>query len=523
MPGPGQRPHPQPDDPDARRRRRPAADALAAGAHLADRGRGDRPGIRRRRRRAGDRRDAARRHHLLQRELLLPRRAGRDLPPPGLPRRGRPAGDRFPDRLGGNRDEYFDKAPAKSTTTARRRPAGRHRVSRRMRRTRSTTPASSASACWPTSSTCRCTCTCTRPRRKSRSRCKQHGQRPLARLDRLGLVNDRLIAVHMTQLTDAEIALCAERGVVGGALPGVQPQARLGFLPGRALHARRRQPGPRHRRLRQQQRPRHVRRDAHRRAAGQGRGRRRRGPRRARARCDARRWAAPRRMGLDDRIGSIEPGKQADLALRRRSTRWKPSRCTTRSRSWSMPPAATRSAMSGSPASASSPTASWSTWTSVAHRAPGRGSGSNASRRSERRHERARRTTSARPNSTSSANSPTAGGTRRVRSGRCMNSIRRGWATSPSASPLRGARGARCRLRRRPAERGAGAARREGRPRIDLAPELLEVAQAAPARIGPHGRLPPAVGRSAGAWNARRRSTRSPAWKCSNTCPIRPR
>ncbi len=42
---------------------------------------------------------------------------------------------------------------------------------------------------------------------------KQYGQRPLARLDRLGLVNDRLIAVHMTQLTDAEIHLCAERGV----------------------------------------------------------------------------------------------------------------------------------------------------------------------------------------------------------------------------------------------------------------------------------------------------------------------
>ncbi len=42
---------------------------------------------------------------------------------------------------------------------------------------------------------------------------KLHGQRPLARLDRLGLVNDRLIAVHMTQLTEAEIALCAERGV----------------------------------------------------------------------------------------------------------------------------------------------------------------------------------------------------------------------------------------------------------------------------------------------------------------------
>ncbi|MBD9369034.1 TRZ/ATZ family hydrolase [Xanthomonas sp. XNM01] len=42
---------------------------------------------------------------------------------------------------------------------------------------------------------------------------RQYGQRPLARLDRLGLVNDRLIAVHMTQLTEAEIHLCAERGV----------------------------------------------------------------------------------------------------------------------------------------------------------------------------------------------------------------------------------------------------------------------------------------------------------------------
>src|SRR5262245_56472116 len=39
------------------------------------------------------------------------------------------------------------------------------------------------------------------------------GQSQIGRLDRLGLVNDRLIAVHMTQLTDAEIALCAERGV----------------------------------------------------------------------------------------------------------------------------------------------------------------------------------------------------------------------------------------------------------------------------------------------------------------------
>ena len=40
-----------------------------------------------------------------------------------------------------------------------------------------------------------------------------HGVRPLARLDRLGLIHANLMAVHMTQLTADEIALCAERGV----------------------------------------------------------------------------------------------------------------------------------------------------------------------------------------------------------------------------------------------------------------------------------------------------------------------
>jgi 5-methylthioadenosine/S-adenosylhomocysteine deaminase len=39
-----------------------------------------------------------------------------------------------------------------------------------------------------------------------------HGVRPLARLDRLGLVNERLIAVHAVHLEDTEIALLAQRG-----------------------------------------------------------------------------------------------------------------------------------------------------------------------------------------------------------------------------------------------------------------------------------------------------------------------
>jgi 5-methylthioadenosine/S-adenosylhomocysteine deaminase len=62
-----------------------------------------------------------------------------------------------------------------------------------------------------------------------------HGQRPLARLDRLGLVNDRLIAVHMTQLTEGEIHLCAERGVSVVHCPESNLKLASGFCPACAL------------------------------------------------------------------------------------------------------------------------------------------------------------------------------------------------------------------------------------------------------------------------------------------------
>ena len=61
------------------------------------------------------------------------------------------------------------------------------------------------------------------------------GQRPIARLQRLGLVNDRLIAVHMTALTDAEIALCAERGVSVAHCPESNLKLASGFCPVEAL------------------------------------------------------------------------------------------------------------------------------------------------------------------------------------------------------------------------------------------------------------------------------------------------
>lgn len=42
---------------------------------------------------------------------------------------------------------------------------------------------------------------------------KEHSDRPLARLDKLGLVNSNLLAVHMTQVQPEEIARVAEAGV----------------------------------------------------------------------------------------------------------------------------------------------------------------------------------------------------------------------------------------------------------------------------------------------------------------------
>lgn len=60
---------------------------------------------------------------------------------------------------------------------------------------------------------------------------KRQGTREIARLDRLGLMTDRLIAVHMTQLTDMEIALCGERGISVVHCPESNLKLASGFCP----------------------------------------------------------------------------------------------------------------------------------------------------------------------------------------------------------------------------------------------------------------------------------------------------
>lgn len=61
------------------------------------------------------------------------------------------------------------------------------------------------------------------------------GQRPLARLKGLGLLSPRLIAVHMTALSDAEIGLVAEHGVHVAHCPESNLKLATGLCPAEAL------------------------------------------------------------------------------------------------------------------------------------------------------------------------------------------------------------------------------------------------------------------------------------------------
>jgi len=60
---------------------------------------------------------------------------------------------------------------------------------------------------------------------------RDHGERPLARLDELGLIGPGLVAVHMTQLEDAEIARLAAAGAHVVHCPESNLKLASGFCP----------------------------------------------------------------------------------------------------------------------------------------------------------------------------------------------------------------------------------------------------------------------------------------------------
>lgn len=66
---------------------------------------------------------------------------------------------------------------------------------------------------------------------------KQYGMRPLERLDKLGLLNERMIAVHMVHLSPQEIELIAAKGVHLVHNPSSNLKLASGIAPVKALEA----------------------------------------------------------------------------------------------------------------------------------------------------------------------------------------------------------------------------------------------------------------------------------------------
>jgi 5-methylthioadenosine/S-adenosylhomocysteine deaminase len=66
----------------------------------------------------------------------------------------------------------------------------------------------------------------------------QHNERPLARMERLGLLGPNLVAVHMVHLTDEEIELTAERGVHVAHCPSSNLKLASGIAPVSRLTAK---------------------------------------------------------------------------------------------------------------------------------------------------------------------------------------------------------------------------------------------------------------------------------------------
>ena len=64
---------------------------------------------------------------------------------------------------------------------------------------------------------------------------KEHGKRPLARLDDLGVLNSRLIAAHMVHTNAEEVALAAERGISVAHNPASNMKLASGCAPIQAM------------------------------------------------------------------------------------------------------------------------------------------------------------------------------------------------------------------------------------------------------------------------------------------------
>ena len=138
---------------------------------------------------------------------------------------------------------------------------------------------------------------------------------PVAYLDSLGFWAPGVLAAHGVWVSEPDMALLKARGVGVSHNPESNMKLASGTAPVTGVPACRRGARARHRRRRQQQRSRHVRGDADGVAAAEAADATIRAPCQ---RADRARHGDHRRRpcaGMDEQIGSLEPGKRADLIV----------------------------------------------------------------------------------------------------------------------------------------------------------------------------------------------------------------
>ena len=222
-PGPDSRPdqpaHPCRHVADARVCRRPAADGLAQQAHLAGRKPPRFDAIRARRHPARLRRNASGGITSFNDMYFFPEAAAAAASGSRHARHARHHRLEFPSAYATDADDYLAKGLA-----MRDAAGGMTRCSAsaslRMRPTPFPTPPSSDWQPWPSSSACRSTSHIHETRHEIEESRRQHGVRPLERLQRLGLLGPKFIGVHAVHLNEAEIDLLA-------ATAATSPIARL--------------------------------------------------------------------------------------------------------------------------------------------------------------------------------------------------------------------------------------------------------------------------------------------------------
>ena len=151
---------------------------------------------------------------------------------------------------------------------------------------------------------------------------EKYGTTTVAHLDKIGFLGPTVTLNHAIWLSDDEIATLAARGVGTAHCPSSNMKLASGVSPVPKLRKAGVPVGPRQRRAREQQRPEPVRGDRPRAEAAEDHERRPGGAERARRCRDGHDRRGARAPPGASEIGSLEPGKRADLIVLANDAPW---------------------------------------------------------------------------------------------------------------------------------------------------------------------------------------------------------